>query len=82
VHSIVIDHREKTSQLADGLSQDQAWSVTFRHLPRGDYLIDSRFLVKRKTLMDLCAAIKDGRLFRQTMRLAAATKAKRRNSKG
>jgi DNA excision repair protein ERCC-4 len=45
-------------------------SCEFRRLDLGDYLVDGRLLVERKSLPDLLASIEDGRLFRQAARLA------------
>lgn len=45
--------------------------VSVMRLPLGDYRVDGRFLFERKTLIDLVAAIKDGRLFRQALKLSA-----------
>lgn len=42
-------------------------------LPVGDYLVDEALLFERKTLLDLVASIKDGRLFAQGLRLANAS---------
>jgi DNA excision repair protein ERCC-4 len=36
----------------------------------GDYLVNSRFVFERKTLIDFAASIKDGRLFPQMTRLS------------
>jgi DNA excision repair protein ERCC-4 len=69
-HSICIDHREHQGRLTRLLLRDPAWVSSFRHLAMGDYLIDERILVERKTLPDLAASIKDGRLFAQAKRLA------------
>lgn len=44
--------------------------MTVRRLELGDYLVDGRLLFERKTLADLVAAIIDGRLFKQALRLA------------
>ena len=41
-------------------------------LELGDYLLDGRLLFERKTLSDLAASLKDGRLFEQGIRLAAS----------
>jgi ERCC4-type nuclease len=42
----------------------------FRRLKVGDYEVDGRLLVERKTLVDLATSIEDGRLFRQAIALA------------
>jgi ERCC4-type nuclease len=47
--------------------------VTVARLSLGDYRVDGRFLFERKTLTDLVAAIKDGRLFRQALKLSSTT---------
>ena len=73
-HSLLVDHRERCSLLAGRLAGDPAWSVAFAHLDVGDYLIDGRVLIERKSLADLAESIKDGRLFRQTLRLAAVVR--------
>lgn len=70
-HTLLVDHREQGSELACRLADNPAWSVAFVQLDIGDYLIDDRILIERKSLVDLAASIKDGRLFRQTLRLAA-----------
>jgi len=44
--------------------------VQIQRLPLGDYLIDESLLIERKTLADLIASIKDGRLFGQGCGLA------------
>ncbi len=72
-HSLLVDHRESRSELAGRLAADPAWSVAFVQLDIGDYLIDDRILIERKSLIDLAASIKDGRLFRQALRLATVT---------
>lgn len=39
-------------------------------MPLGDFEVDERLLFERKTLVDLVASIKDGRLFSQACRMA------------
>ena len=73
-HSVQVDHRERQSGLTAHLLNDPIWSVAFEHLQVGDYLIDQRWLIERKSLLDLAESIKDGRLFRQTILLAAAVR--------
>ena len=70
--SCAIDHREQAGPLPAILSRDPDFEVTVECLSVGDYRVDERFLVERKTLPDLTQSIKDGRLFRQTARLAAS----------
>jgi DNA excision repair protein ERCC-4 len=40
-----------------------------KRLSVGDYLLDSDFLVERKSIPDFCLSIKDGRLFKQAGKL-------------
>ena len=54
------------------LRQSTDFEVTVARLKLGDYLVDGRFLFERKTMSDLAAAVIDGRLFGQALRLAAA----------
>lgn len=46
--------------------------VAVRRMRLGDYLVDGRLLVERKTLPDFALSVVDGRLFAQASRLAAA----------
>lgn len=68
---IEVDDRESGSPVLPALRECADFHVTVARLPLGDYRVDGRFLFERKTLTDLVAAIKDGRLFRQALRLAA-----------
>lgn len=68
---IEVDDRESASAVLPVLRECADFHVTVMRLPLGDYRVDGRFLFERKTLTDLVAAIKDGRLFRQALRLAA-----------
>lgn len=70
--SVVADDRELTGGVVDALRRQEGVSVDVQRLPLGDYLIDDTLLVERKTLPDLVASIKDGRLFRQGYRLAGS----------
>lgn len=71
--SILVDDRESTAAVVAALRQDPQADVRMRRLPVGDYLVDDALLFERKTLPDLIASIKDGRLFRQGLRLASAS---------
>lgn len=70
--SVVADDRELTGGVVDALERQEGVSVAIERLPLGDYLIDDILLVERKTLPDLVASIKDGRLFQQGCRLASS----------
>jgi ERCC4-type nuclease len=67
---IEVDDRESASPVFTVLRECTEFNVTVRRLPRGDYFVDNRFLFERKTMPDLVAAIIDGRLFGQALRLA------------
>ena len=68
---IIIDDREP--QAMDTLfAQNNGLFLKRQRLPTGDYLINDRLLVERKTIADLAASIVDGRLFRQAMGLASS----------
>jgi len=69
---IIVDDREVRSGIADLLAARDEVVVRFERLALGDYCIDGRLLVERKTLPDLAQSIKDGRLFAQGCRLADA----------
>lgn len=71
---IVVDYREKDSGVLDGLSAFTDVNVELDHMSVGDYLVGDAFVFERKTLADLVASIKDGRLFRQACRLANDTR--------
>lgn len=68
---VVVDDREVGSGIVDELQQIGGVEVTIRRLAVGDYLIDARLLIERKTLSDFVASLTDGRLFRQASKLAA-----------
>jgi ERCC4-type nuclease len=67
---IRVDDREGGSPVLELLRQSPDFRVTVSRLKLGDYLLDNRFLFERKTLADLVAAIIDGRLFRQALKLS------------
>ena len=69
--SIQVDDRERGGPVLELLRQSADFRVTVSRLKLGDYLLDSRFVFERKTLKDLVAAIIDGRLFQQALRLSA-----------
>jgi DNA excision repair protein ERCC-4 len=66
---IEVDDRESAGAVLPVLRECGDSQVAVMRLPLGDYVVDGRFLFERKTLTDLVAAIKDGRLFRQALRL-------------
>lgn len=67
---IIADDRECKSEVIQGLLQIEDVDVSIERLTKGDYQIDDRLLVERKTLKDFAISIIDGRLFKQMIRLA------------
>ncbi len=68
--NITADDRECKSEVIDSLLQIENVDVNIRRLSIGDYQVDSRLIVERKTLKDFAVSIIDGRLFKQTLCLA------------
>jgi ERCC4-type nuclease len=69
---IIADDRERNCGVIAVLQNSGYCDLEIQRMPVGDYLIDDRVLVERKTLPDLLASIKDGRLFQQALRLVEA----------
>lgn len=69
---IQVDTRESQAGVAGYLQQYAGVDISFQKLPLADYAVNDMFLFERKTLPDLVASIKDGRVFQQACRLAAA----------
>lgn len=69
---VVADDREKRCGVIAALRAMDDVTVSVRRLAQGDYLVDGRLLVERKTVRDFCVSLMDGRLFRQARRLAAS----------
>ena len=70
---IVSDDRERKSCVIESLLDIENVDVDVQRLPLGDYQIDSRVIVERKTLYDFAVSIIDGRLFKQMLCLANAS---------
>ena len=67
---IIADDRECKSEVIDSLSQIEDVKVSIQRLSMGDYQVDNRLIVERKTLKDFAVSIIDGRLFKQMLCLA------------
>ncbi len=72
VIQILVDDREKNDRLLSTLRKAEDTFVRIGRLVIGDYLLEN-LLVERKSFIDLCMSIKDGRLFRQAAQLALAS---------
>lgn len=68
---VTADDREPES-VVDALKALPGVRVTTSRLKLGDYQVDDRLLVERKTLPDFALSVLDGRLFSQAARLAAS----------
>jgi ERCC4-type nuclease len=68
--NIIADDRECKSEVIESLLQIEGVDVRVGRLSMGDYQIDNRLMVERKTLKDFVVSIIDGRLFKQMIRLA------------
>lgn len=66
---VTADDREPKSVL-DALRTLPNVRVSVSRLKLGDYRVDHRLLVERKTLLDFALSVLDGRLFSQAARLA------------
>lgn len=66
---VIIDDREPISVEKELLAKGNLL-VQRKRLDVGDYIFDKDLLVERKTVIDFCASIKDGRLFKQVSKLA------------
>ncbi|MFZ4394949.1 MAG: ERCC4 domain-containing protein [Kiritimatiellia bacterium] len=69
---IICDDRERATDVLAELRKLPDTDVVVRRLPVGDYLIDGRVLVERKTVHDFAISLVDGRLFQQATRLLRA----------
>ena len=69
---IICDDREGRSDVIKELRALPETDVEVRRLKVGDYLIDGRVLVERKTVHDFALSLMDGRLFRQATGLVRA----------
>jgi DNA excision repair protein ERCC-4 len=69
---VVVDDREPEDGPLRYLRTMDDVVVTVGRLEVGDYCIDDRFVVERKTFSDFSASVCDGRFFRQACRLASS----------
>jgi len=67
---IIADYRESKSKVIASLKEFETVTVHVRRLRLGDYQVDKRLVVERKTYKDFSVSIIDGRLFMQLIRLA------------
>jgi ERCC4-type nuclease len=67
---IVADDRENAGGVIAALRELAGVSVEVRRLTCGDFIVEERFVVERKTLVDFASSIVDGRVFRQASAMA------------
>lgn len=67
---VVADDREERGGVIEALRGIGGVAVEVRRLPVGDFLVEERFAVERKTLADFAVSVIDGRLFKQATALA------------
>jgi len=70
---IIADHREKYSGVIEALCSQKNVTVEIQSLQLGDYRVNDLLLFERKTLQDFITSVKDGRIFRQGVRLASSS---------
>lgn len=68
---MLVDHREELSGIPARL-RELGHELGAADLPVGDYVLSDDLAIERKSGGDLCASVKDGRLFDQAMRLQDA----------
>ena len=66
---IVADDRECKSDVIKFLSENENVDLSIQRLSMGDYQVENRLIVERKTINDFAISIIDGRLFKQMIRL-------------
>ncbi|MDD2603242.1 MAG: ERCC4 domain-containing protein, partial [Desulfobacteraceae bacterium] len=71
---ITADDREAGSGVIEALEALEGVQVRVERLSLGDYQVGDQLLFERKTLADFAMSVIDGRLFRQAVRLANASR--------
>ena len=66
---IVADDRERKSNVIESLLEIENVDLSIQRFSVGDYQVENRLIVERKTLKDFAISIIDGRLFKQMIRL-------------
>ena len=71
---IVADDREKAGGVIAELRSRVDVALEVRRLPVGDFLVEERFAVERKTLADFSCSVVDARLFKQAAALVRGSR--------
>lgn len=70
---VVADDRETAGGVIAELQGRAEVALEVRRLPVGDFMVEERFAVERKTLADFAQSVIDARLFKQAAALAQGT---------
>lgn len=70
--TILMDDRERSPAIHDSLAAMPNVTIKIRRLAAGDFQVDRRLLVERKTLDDFAVSVVDGRFFRQMEQLSVS----------
>lgn len=69
--SLKIDYREKSSNIEKEIVKNAfPFKYEFARLNEGDYLLEEKVLIERKTIADFLSSLKSGHLFNQAYRIA------------
>jgi ERCC4-type nuclease len=71
---IVADDREEAGGVIAELRGRPDVALEVRRLPVGDFLVEERFAVERKTLADFSCSVVDARLFKQAAALVQGSR--------
>ena len=71
---IVADDREEAGGVIAELRGWADVALEVRRLPVGDFLVEERFAVERKTLADFSCSVVDARLFKQAAALVKGSR--------
>jgi len=69
--AIIMDYREFNPDILNILL-DYGISITVKNLKVGDFIINDKIAIERKTTQDFAQSIIDGRLFRQAENMKKA----------
>jgi Fanconi anemia group M protein len=64
---VIVDYRERSGKIVEYL-RERGVDIELKELPVGDYMV-GRYLIERKTMLDLAQSIIDGRVFQQLKEL-------------
>ncbi len=72
MYTITVDDREVQSGVVSSFYLMKNVRVEIKRLELGDYKVEDKLLIERKTIGDLFVSIKEGRIFNQAQRLASS----------